>query len=141
MKTPKVGVEPKEIYLQVDDKINFIPFEFSRKPRGEEMGYRNVKYIRADLAKKELKEAVEVAEDHAMLAGRIQMEAEIRANSFRGLTWRDIQDIWFITDDVLKSIPADFTKREEWMFSTQGRFTKALEKIKKYEKEKDGNKD
>jgi len=40
---------PKEIYLQVKDKINYLLAHFSCKPRGEEFGYRNVKYIRADL--------------------------------------------------------------------------------------------
>ena len=99
-----------------------------------------LEYLRADLAKKELKETVEVAEDHAKFAGRVQMQEEYRNNFFAGLTWRDIQDIWFITDKVLRSIPEDYTKREEWMFSTQGRFTKALEEVKKY-REENGNKD
>lgn len=56
------------------------------------------------------------------------------------LTWKEIQDIWFITNQVLQSIPVDDTKWEEWMFSTQGRFTKALEEVKKY-REQNGNKD
>lgn len=48
------------------------------------------------------------------------------------LTWKKVQDIWFITDKVLHSIPEDTSKWEEWMFSTQGRFTKALGEINKY---------
>jgi len=58
-------------------------------------------------------------------------------NSLAELTWKDIQDIWFITDKVLRSIPLDYTKWEEWMFSTQGRFTRALEEVKKH-REKNG---
>lgn len=42
-------------------------------------GKGKVKYIRADLAEKELKETVEVAEDHAYCAGMIKGQEEFRA--------------------------------------------------------------
>lgn len=52
------------------------------------------------------------------------------------LTWKQVQDIWFITDKVLRSIPEDPEKREEWMFNTKGRFTKALDEINRYYQKK-----
>ncbi len=52
------------------------------------------------------------------------------------LTWEQVQDIWFITDKVLRSIPEDPEKWEEWMFNTSGRFTKALDEINRYRQKK-----
>ena len=67
---------PDKIYIQ-EDKHNTNtyahPIWYSIDDRGR------VEYIRADLVKKELKETVEVAENHAYFAGMIKGQEEFRA--------------------------------------------------------------
>ncbi len=44
----------------------------------------------------------------------------------RNLTWEDVQEIWFTTDQVLHSIPLEPEKWPEWAFNTSTRFGMAL---------------
>ena len=44
----------------------------------------------------------------------------------RGLTWEDVQEIWFTTDQVLRSIPEEPERWPEWAFNTSTRFGQAL---------------
>lgn len=42
------------------------------------------------------------------------------------MTWRDVQEIWWQTDQVLRSIPEEPGNWPEWAFNTSTRFGKAL---------------
>ena len=44
----------------------------------------------------------------------------------RNLTWEDVQEIWFTTDQVLHSIPERPENWPEWAFNTNTRFGMAL---------------
>lgn len=61
---------PDKIYIQENDNS-------MRYGVNQTVVKGMVEYLRADFAKKELKETVEVAEEHAMLAGRMQMQEEM----------------------------------------------------------------
>ena len=46
------------------------------------------------------------------------------------MTWEDIQEIWWQTDQVLRSIPDEPEKWPEWAFNTSTRFGKALQLLR-----------
>ena len=48
----------------------------------------------------------------------------------RGLTWEDVQEIWFTTDQVLRSIPEEPERWPEWAFNTSTRFGQALRALR-----------
>ena len=42
------------------------------------------------------------------------------------MTWEEVQEIWFTTDQVLRSIPEEPERWPEWAFNTSTRFGQAL---------------
>jgi len=59
----------------------------------------------------------------------------MKAEILEKLSWEDVQDIWWITDKILRSIPENFEDWPEWAFSSEGRFTKALNQLKEMQNE------
>ena len=53
-------------------------------------------------------------------------ERAMNKSILRGLTWEDVQEIWFTTDQVLRSIPEEPERWPEWAFNTSTRFGQAL---------------
>lgn len=50
----------------------------------------------------------------------------MRKSLLKQMTWQDVQEIWFTTDHVLRSIPEELEKWPEWAFNTSTRFGQAL---------------
>ena len=50
----------------------------------------------------------------------------MRPYLLKQMTWEDIQEIWWQTDQVLRSIPEEPENWPEWAFNTSTRFGKAL---------------
>lgn len=50
----------------------------------------------------------------------------MRPYLLKQMTWEDIQEIWWQTDQVLRSIPEEPEKWPEWAFNTSTRFGQAL---------------
>lgn len=50
----------------------------------------------------------------------------MRRDLLKQMTWQDVQEIWWQTEQVLRSIPDEPEKWPEWAFNTSTRFSKAL---------------
>lgn len=50
----------------------------------------------------------------------------MRPYLLKQMTWEDIQEIWWQTDQVLRSIPEEPESWPEWAFNTSTRFGQAL---------------
>lgn len=50
----------------------------------------------------------------------------MRKDLLKQMTWQDVQEIWWQTEQVLRSIPDEPEKWPEWAFNTSTRFGKAL---------------
>ena len=50
----------------------------------------------------------------------------MRPYLLKQMTWEDIQEIWWQTDQVLRSIPEEPERWPEWAFNTSTRFGQAL---------------
>lgn len=50
----------------------------------------------------------------------------MRKSLLKQMTWEDIQEIWWQTDQVLRSIPDEPEKWPEWAFNSSTRFGRAL---------------
>jgi len=47
------------------------------------------------------------------------------------MTWEDVQEIWYTTEQTLQSVPLEPSEWPEWAYNTSTRFTEALNRIRK----------